>query len=399
MNLDNDSFKGGDILPKQVWYLVIGMFLNTVGSSFLWPLNSIYIHNHLGKSLTIAGIVLMLNSLAAVFGNLLGGLLFDKIGGYKTILVGVWINFLALLLLAFWHEWPYYVVFLTLIGFSGGIVYPAMYALIGSTWPEGERKAFNTIFLASNIGVAVGPALAGVIADFNFEYVFIANLATYSIFILLVMFTYKQFDTKHVAPKNVIAERVEIQSKAPFYGLLILCIALIFCWMSYSQWSATISSYTQGLGISLSQYSLLWTINGLLIVGIQPIIRPLIRYWEHKLNHQLVFGLVLMAISFAIVSIAGDFKMFAAAMVVLTIGEVFFSPAIPTVANKIAPKGKQGFYQGVVNSATTIGRTIGPLFGGIMVDLYGMQILAIILTGILLVAIIPCLVYDRVVSK
>ncbi len=386
-------------MPKKVWYLVIGMFLNTVGSSFLWPLNSIYIHNHLGKSLTIAGVVLMFNSLAAVFGNLLGGFLFDRIGGYKTILVGACSNFSALLLLAVWHEWPYYVVFLTLIGFSGGIVFPAMYALIGSTWPEGERKAFNTIFLASNIGVAIGPAIAGVIADFNFEYVFISNCIMYSIFIMLVLLTYKQFDTKEMAPKNVMTESAGLQSKAPFYALLILCIALIFCWMSYSQWSATISSYTQGLGISLSQYSLLWTINGLLIVGVQPIVRPLIEHWEHKLKHQLVLGLVLMAISFGIVSIAGDFKMFAAAMVVLTLGEVFFSPAIPTVANKIAPKGKQGFYQGVVNSATTVGRMIGPLYGGIMVDLYGMQVLAIILTGILLIAIIPCLVYDRVVSK
>lgn len=386
-------------MPKQVWYLVIGMFLNSVGSSFLWPLNSIYIHNHLGKSLTIAGVVLMLNSLAAVFGNLLGGFLFDKIGGYKTILVGVWSNFLALFLLAFWHEWPYYVIFLTLIGFSGGIVFPAMYALIGSAWPEGGRKAFNTIFLASNVGVAIGPALAGFIAELNFEYVFIANLAMYSIFILLVLFTYKRFDTKDMAPKNVIAESTGLKSNTTLYALLILCIALVFYWLSYSQWSATISSYTQGLGISLSQYSLLWTINGLLIVGIQPFIRPLIEYWEHKLKHQLIFGLVLMAISFGIVSIAGDFKMFAAAMVVLTIGEVFFSPAIPTVANKIAPKGKQGFYQGVVNSATTVGRTIGPLFGGIMVDFYGMQVLALILAGILLIAIIPCLVYDRVVSK
>ena len=65
-------------MPKVVWFLIIGTFVNTVGNSFLWPLNSIYIHNHLGKSLTIAGFVLMLNSLAGVFGNLIGGFLFDK---------------------------------------------------------------------------------------------------------------------------------------------------------------------------------------------------------------------------------------------------------------------------------------------------------------------------------
>nr|WGD57404.1 hypothetical protein P5626_15600 [Bacillus subtilis] len=49
-------------MPRALKILVIGMFINVTGASFLWPLNTIYIHNHLGKSLTVAGLVLMLNS-------------------------------------------------------------------------------------------------------------------------------------------------------------------------------------------------------------------------------------------------------------------------------------------------------------------------------------------------
>lgn len=376
-------------MPKQVWYLVIGMFLNTVGSSFLWPLNSIYIHHHLGKTLTIAGIVLMMNSLAAVVGNLLGGYLFDRIGGFKTIVIGVTLNVLALVTLMFWHDWWPYVILLTIIGFSGGVVFPAMYALIGAAWPEGGRKAFNTLFLANNVGVAIGPALSGFIADMQFDYVFKANFFTYLIFFTLVITTYKRFDTKSMAPKNVIAERGMKKVNTGLYAILTLCVALVLCWVSYSQWSATISSYTQGLGMSLSEYSVIWTINGLLIVAFQPLIRPVIRRWEKKLKHQLVLGLILMACSFAIVAVADEFKIFAVAMVVLTLGEVFFTPIIPTIANQLAPKGRQGFYQGIVNSATTIGRTIGPLYGGIMFDLFGMKILMWSLVVLLFIAIIP----------
>ena len=72
-------------IPKSVWWLVIGMALNITGASFLWPLNTIYMKEELNKSLTIAGIVLLINSLGMVVGNLLGGVLFDKLGGYKTI--------------------------------------------------------------------------------------------------------------------------------------------------------------------------------------------------------------------------------------------------------------------------------------------------------------------------
>lgn len=381
-------------MPKYLWFLIIGTFVNTIGSSFLWPLNSIYIHTILGKSLTIAGVVLMLNSLAAVFGNLLGGYLFDRWGGYKTILFGVSCNLLFLIGLVLWHDWPQYIILLIAVGFSGGIVFPAIYALAGSAWPEGGRRAFNAIFLANNVGVAIGPAIAGVIADVQFDYVFIANLTMYTVFFLIVILTFKRFDTKRPAKVKEVKQSVK-DDRAPLLALSILSVALILCWMAYSQWAATINTYTQGLGISLSEYSLLWTINGLLIVGVQPLIRPLVNYWEEKVKHQLVLGLVLMAISFAVVYFAQDFKMFAAAMVILTLGEVFFTPVIPMLVNRLAPEGREGFYQGLVNGATTIGRMIGPLLGGFMVDMYGMQMLMIVLVVLLVLAIIPCLLFDR----
>ncbi|MFY0743710.1 MFS transporter [Solibacillus silvestris] len=386
-------------MPKQVWLLIIGTFVNTVGNSFLWPLNSIYIHDHLGKSLTTAGIVLMLNSLAGVFGNLVGGYLFDKLGGYKAILIGVVFNLLSITLLTIWHDWPQYIIFLTMMGFSGGIVYPAIYAIAGSAWPEGGRRAFNSIFLANNVGVAIGPALAGIVADIKFDYVFSANLFFYAVFFVLVITTYKRFDMKGLTTKPFSGNETKRRNRGPIVALSILSISLIVCWLSYSQWSATISSYTQRLGMSLSEYSLLWTINGFMIVAVQPIIRPLVTRWENKIKHQLVLGLILMSLSYIVVYFAQDFKMFAAAMVILTFGEVFFTPVIPMIANKLAPHGQEGFYQGLVNSASTIGRMIGPVFGGLMVDLYGMQILMLILSVLIIVAIIPCLVFDRTLGK
>ena len=66
------SRKDASFMPRALWLLVIGILVNITGTSFLWPLNAIYIHDHLGKSLTVAGIVLTLNSAASVIGNLVG---------------------------------------------------------------------------------------------------------------------------------------------------------------------------------------------------------------------------------------------------------------------------------------------------------------------------------------
>ena len=135
-------------LPKALWLLVIGMAVNVTGSSFLWPLNTIYIHEHLGRSLSVAGIVLMLDSAATVIGNLVGGTLFDKIGGYRSILIGISLTLLSLLGLMNWNSFVPYVIFLVIIGFGSGVIFPSMYALAGSVWKEGGRKTFNAIYIA-----------------------------------------------------------------------------------------------------------------------------------------------------------------------------------------------------------------------------------------------------------
>lgn len=386
-------------MPKTVWLLVIGMLINVTGNSLLWPLNTIYMNEYLGKSLSVAGLVLMGNSAAGIVGNLLGGWMFDKIGGYKAIMLGITITLVALIGLNFWHGWPHYIWFMILIGLGGGIVFPSMYALVGTAWPEGGRKGFNAIYLAANVGVALGPAAAGVIASYSFDYLFTANMLMYVVFFFLALVAYKRYDRRASVNTNVVQESSRIDKKAPFYALLFISGAYLLAWVGYVQWQSTISTYTQQIGISLKQYSLLWTINGAMIVLAQPLIAPLVKRLEHRIKLQMVVGLVIMLVSFIVVAFADQFSMFVVAMVILTLGEMFVWPAVPTIANQLAPEGKIGFYQGIVNSTATIGRMIGPLAGGILADVYGMSIMLLFITIFVAAAIIPAVLYDRPLRK
>lgn len=386
-------------MPRALWLLVIGMAVNVTGSSFLWPLNTIYIHDHLGKSLSVAGIVLMLNSAASVIGNLFGGSLFDKIGGYKSIILGISITIVALLGLTFWPGWPQYIFFLTLVGFGSGIVFPAMYAMAGSVWKEGGRKAFNAIYVAQNLGVAVGAALGGLVASYSFQLIFMANAAMYLIFMMIAIIGYRSIDTRAAKQTNVLQENGAVKSHAKLYALLILAVGYLLCWVGYVQWQTTIAAYTQELNISLNQYSILWTINGALIVLGQPVVNRLIKPFQDKLKLQIVIGMVIFMVSYAVAAGANAFSGFVAGMVILTIGEMLIWPAVPTIANDLAPKGREGFYQGIVNSTATGGRMIGPLMGGILVDLYGMPMLFAILIALMFIGIFTTVIYDRKIKE
>ena len=58
-------------------------------------------------------------------------------------------------------------------------------------------------------------------------------------------------------------------------------------------------------------------------------------------------------------------------------------------------KDKLGFYQGVVNSAATVGKMFGPVVGGAIVDLYNMEVLFIAIMVMLVVALIATSIYDK----
>ena len=128
-----------------------------------------------------------------------------------------------------------------------------------------------------------------------------------------------------------------------FKALLIVCVAYALCWVTYVQWQGAIATHMQELNISLRHYSLLWTINGAMIVCAQPLVSMLIRWMKRSLKQQIMIGILIFAVSFIVLSQAQQFTMFLVAMVTLTIGELFVWPAVPTIANILAPKDKLGF--------------------------------------------------------
>jgi predicted MFS family arabinose efflux permease len=246
--------------------------------------------------------------------------------------------------------------------------------------------------------VAVGSALGGVVASYSFTLIFLANLLLYAVFCLLIV-----FGLRHVravkAAKSKEAEAVKGEARANWYALVTLCIGYFLCWISYVQWPTTIAAYTQTLHIPLRQYSLLWTINGALIVLAQPLLSVVIRRWMPYIKKQMLVGFAIFVVSFALLLEADSFVEFAVAMVVLTMAEMIVWPAIPTVASELAPAGKEGFYQGFVNSTATAGRMVGPVLGGVIADYAGMKPLFVSLVFFSALSLVMTFFYDRSLPK
>lgn len=72
--------------PSSIRLLAIAAVIFSTGMACIWPLVTIYIHNYLGKPLTVAGFLLLLNQGAFLIGSVAGGMLFDRWGKMRTII-------------------------------------------------------------------------------------------------------------------------------------------------------------------------------------------------------------------------------------------------------------------------------------------------------------------------
>ncbi len=393
--------------PKKIWVLALAMVINTMGMSMLFPLNTLYIKNVLGGTIAAAGVILMVQQIFNIFGNVLGGWSYDKFGAKRTILLGILISIVIVFSLIFVNDISIYAVFLVLLGLSNGLIFPSIYAMAGALWPAGGRKTYNVIYVANNLGVAFGPILGGIVFQFLPRLIFVSYTFTFLIFLLLVLFGFKQEDWEKVR-SGAVDERLAADFNGRsfklryinFVPLMLLSLGFLIAWVPYSQWSVSIAVHINNIGIPYSQYTLLWTINGLVIVLGQPLIAFLTRRVLKSLNSQIYTGIIIYLISFLILYFNPFYYLgFVVAMFVITFGEMLAWPAVPTAAAELAPPDKKGLYQGIVSSAGAGGRMFGVMLAGMLFDLIGIYKIYLIMLLLLSLAFFIFTIYGKVTKQ
>ena len=89
------------------------------------------------------------------------------------------------------------------------------------------------------------------------------------------------------------------------------------------------------------------------------------------IRRALVVGSLLFALGYFSVGLVPGFSFLLGSMVVITLGEVVFSPTATTAVANMAPEERTGRYMGFFGLAEAIGWSGGPFIGGLLFDAYG----------------------------
>ncbi len=366
------------------------------GFSMLWPLVTLYVHSRLGLPMSWAGAVLLVQSAANLGGNVLGGPMFDRWGGRRSILLGAGAASLAAFGMALTHGLAPYLVMTVVLGVGTGLIYPSINAYAAQVWPDGQRAAFNAIYVASNVGVAIGSMAGGLLAQVHFWLSFTvtgALLLAYGIVVLVGMRgpAFRRAGLERRVEKSA---RPRVASGLVSLAPWLLAIGLFLDWTAYVQWQTTVAVHMQALGFSISRYSLLWTVNGVIILVGQPLVGWVTRRMP-RVKPQILLGNLLFILSFVLLLSARSYTAFLAGMALTTFGEMFVWPGVPAAADRLAPEGRRGLYQGIVSGAASTGRAAGPLFGGVLYDRFPTTVLFTVMIAVFVLGLAVLSVYDR----
>ena len=372
MKLKHGSHEETEI--KLRW-LLLGELATWIGSSFVWPLTSVYLNKQLHISLSVIGVVLFCNCASNVLGSLLAGRLYDRLNPYPLIVTGLGLDALVLFLMAFFHGWPEYWFWLIMTGCISGWNGTLINSIATSLRKYSGRYVFNLIYFAQNVGTVTGTLLVGYLYDFSIEFLFILAASLFAIACVNAAIHYRPINTFHQNRKKNGVKKGKKQKVDPMpkYNVMLMVgflVSLAVTWLMYMNWESNLSVYMVSLGIPFHLYSLLWTLNGAVIVIIQVILARYPNLFK-SLFQQIIFGTLMFAISFATLIFAKDFAHFALSMFILTMGEATAFPAVPAYINDLSPINSKGKYQGEINVARGIGQAFGPLFGGMIIDRAG----------------------------
>ncbi len=154
-----------DKLPKPLYafgIILLMSFINSITWMMIEPGFIYYFYDTLGYSATLFGIFVSAYGVFIFLGELMLGGLSDKVGRKPVLIFGAVINAGFYLILGFAKDYNVLVLAAAIAGISGGLLGPALNALISEvSSPDNRTFVFGLVTSAGSLATIIGPFFGG----------------------------------------------------------------------------------------------------------------------------------------------------------------------------------------------------------------------------------------------
>lgn len=356
-------------LPATYWLLWAGTLVNRLGS-FVVPFLALYLTRERGFTEQQAGLVAALHGAGAVVAGPVGGTLADRFGRRTALVLGLWLGSAGMMFMGLSREplWIHVAAFT--LGIVGEMYRPAVSAAIADVVPPEDRtRAFALLFWVVNVGFAIALPLAGWVARGGFLILFVVDAITTFVFGFIMWLKLPETLTQRAESGSVLPSLAPFRDKVFLnFWLPTFLLAIIFF-----QMNVALALDLGARGMSPAQFGMVVSVNGVLIVLVQPFTGRFLSKWRR--SFVLASAAVLTGVGFGLHALSFNVPLAMMAVVVWTMGEIFNAAVAPSVVADLSPAHLRGSYQGAFYMSWGLASCVAPAMGGWVLGRYGGNIL------------------------
>lgn len=349
-------------LPATYWLIWTGTLINRLGG-FVLPFLSLYLTAQREIPVSQAALMVSFFGAGSFLAQLTGGELTDRLGRRPVMLMSFFITPAFMILLGLAQNLALISLATFVVGFFTDLYRPAVGAAIADLVPpESRTRAYGYNYWAINLGAAVAPIVAGLVANYDYLLLFIADAVTTAAFGLIVFFGIREtrpveaHSSSHLSPR----ERISQLRRAPI--LLLFSLITLFFGMIYMQGNVTLPLDMRAHGLGPEQYGAAIAVNGFLIILVTIPVSNMAAKWPRF--ETVAVAAVLLGLGFGSTALATTLPLYALSVGIWTLGEIAATSVGPTIIADLSPVEARGLYQGVFGAAWGLSFFLGPLAGG-----------------------------------
>lgn len=371
-----------DLTPKIIYYLSLAgffaIFSTTISKSPILPL---YVQA-LGGSEMIVGLISAFSPLAGILFSFPIGLMSDKIGRKKLLLISGVIFLIAPLLYLFVRS-PFWLIPVRFFhGIATAILGPIASAIIASTYEKSKGEKLGYYSSATLIGRALAPLAGGLIISYftssnnnlvSYRYVYLAAfILAIPVFIFITLLKDQKKNDNNdnsVTTINFLKELKDLIANRKLISTANLEMAIYF---TYGAFETYLPLYLNQLNVSAKQIGLIFSAQILAIA----LSKPLFGKLADRIDKRKLILVGSLVIGFSI-GFIGFFQSIIAAFILgimFGLGLSFATVATSSYVAEVSKPEKLGSSLGALSSIMDIGQTIGPFITGVAITYFSYKI-------------------------
>lgn len=370
-----EAFSG---LPRPVWLLAIASLVNRSGTMVL-PFLTLFLTEQRGFSTEGAGRALAVYGVGAVAGSWLGGWLSDRIDPRRIMvwsLVGTGAGFFAV---GYVSDRTGILGLIVIVSTIGETFRPANSAAVAAASPpEVRTRGFALARLAVNIGMSLGPAIGGVLALYDYYWLFVVDGSTCLAAAAFLLIFFPQ--ARRAAPEPVemkespaaTADRkgaaVSGNGVAPWRDpsfLFLMLLSFLLASVTFQLLSTFPLTLRDLYLLKENWVGLTFAINTLIIITLEMVLVH--RLGERDPLQVVAIGSFLSCVGFGLMPLGADLGLgygyIAATTVIWTVGEMLSLPFLSGIVASRAAEGNVGRSMGFYITMFSAAFVSAPLAG------------------------------------